>query len=104
MRILCFILSLYVLFLVSAPCCSEDNCDDEMKTEYVGNHSQDHEDNDSDTCSPFFTCGTCSGFVSTRTGVDFKEVTFVKDKIVYVYKSQFVSDFFAKIWQPPKIS
>jgi len=104
MKILCFILSLYVLLLVTSPCCSDENCDDDMKKEYVDNHSQDHEDNDNDTCSPFFTCGTCSGFVFTRMEVDFKEVAFVKHIIACVYKSQFVSDFFSKIWQPPKIS
>lgn len=104
MKILCFILSLYVLFLVTAPCCSDDNCNDEIKTKYTENHSQEHKDSDCNACSPFFTCGTCSGFVFTWVGVDFKEVPFIKDKSVAVYKSQFANDFFAKIWQPPKIS
>lgn len=104
MKILCFILSLYILFLATVPCCSDDNCNDEIKTEQTSNHSQDHKDSDCNTCSPFFTCGTCSGFVFTRSGVDFKEVPFIKGKFIAVYKSQFADDFFAKIWQPPKIS
>ncbi|MBA4410873.1 MAG: hypothetical protein C0397_15795 [Odoribacter sp.] len=105
MKIICFILSLYVLSLSLAPCCSDDdNCCDEIKTEHTDNHSQDHNDSDCNTCSPFFTCGTCSGFVFTRSGFNFREVPFSKSKFVAVYKSQFANDFFVKIWQPPKIS
>jgi len=104
MKTLCFILSLYVLLLGTVPCCSEDNCDDEKKTENPDNHSQDHKDSDRNTCSPFFTCGTCSGFIFIRTGLDFKKVPFIKNQLITVYKSQFTDGYFAKIWQPPKIS
>ena len=104
MKILSFILSLYVLFLAAVPCCTDDNCNDEIKTVNVDNHSQDHKDSDGNTCSPFFTCGTCSGLVFIRTEVEFKKVPFIKGKLIAVYKSQFADDFFAKIWQPPKIS
>ncbi|MEM1136074.1 MAG: hypothetical protein AAGI07_09555 [Bacteroidota bacterium] len=97
-------LSLYVFSLSTLPCCSDDDCNDEIKTEHADNHSQDNKDNDYNTCSPFFTCGTCSGFVCARAEFDFKEVAFVKDKLVTVYKPHFLSDFFAKIWQPPRIS
>ena len=92
------------MFLATAPCCSDDNYNDEIKTEYADNHSQDHKDSDCTTCSPFFTCGSCSGFVFTREWIDFKEVSFIKGKLCAVYKTQFADDFFVKIWQPPKIS
>ncbi len=104
MKILCFILSLYVLLLSAELCCSDDICNDEIKTEHADNHSQHHKDSDCNTCSPFFSCGTCTGFVFTWSWVDFQGVAFVEDKLVPVYKSQFATDFFAKIWQPPKIS
>ena len=104
MKILCFILSFYVLFLASAPCCLEEKCSDEIKTAQSDNHSQDYNDNDCNACSPFFTCGTCSGFVFTKIEVNFKEVDFIKTNFVEFYKSPFANNFFAKIWQPPKIS
>jgi len=104
MKILCFILSLYVLLLGTVPCCSDNNCNDQIKTENADNHSQDHKDSDRNTCSPFFTCGTCSGFVFIRTRVDFKKASFIQDKLITVYKSQFTDGYIAKIWQPPKIS
>lgn len=106
MKIFCFILSLFVLSLSTVPCCSVDNCNDEIKTAYAYNHSQDHKDSDCNTCSPFFTCGTCAGSVitGTRLGVDINKVPFIKEKFIIVYKSQIVNNFIAKIWQPPKIS
>jgi len=104
MKIFSCILSFYVLFLAPAPRFSDDNCIDEIKKEHTDNHSQDHNDDDCNSCSPFFACGTCSGFVFTRLGIDFQEVPFIKDKFVGVYIIQFIDNFFANIWQPPKIS
>ena len=40
----------------------------------------------------------------TKIDVNFKEVDFIKTNFVTFYKSPFSNDFFAKIWQPPKIS
>ena len=92
------------MLLGTVPCCSDNNCNDQIKTENADNHSQDHKDSDRNTCSPFFTCGTCSGFVFIRTRVDFKKASFIQDKLITVYKSQFTDGYIAKIWQPPKIS
>lgn len=104
MKILCFILSLYVFFLSTVPCCSDDNCNDDIITENSDNHSQDHKEGDCNACSPFLTCGTCIGFVFTILEIDIYEISFIEDKFVTIYKSQFSNDFFNKIWQPPKIS
>jgi hypothetical protein len=101
MKILCFILSLYVLFQIAVPCCSEDNCNEEMAIGHTDS-PQEHEEGDCNTCSPFFTCGTCSGFVFTKWTFNFKEVSFLKDKLVPVYIFPFPPHSFDKIWQPPK--
>ena len=92
-----------MLVLSAVPCCSEEKCNDEIKTEQSANHSQENKDSDCNTCSPFFSCGTCWNFVFTSSGFDFAKVFFNKDKIVSIHKSQFVGDFVANIWQPPKI-
>lgn len=91
------------MLLATIPCCVDDNCNDEIKTEQTNNHSQDHTDADCDTCSPFFTCGTCLGFDFTNLEYISKVAVFTNDKFVTAYKSQFVSEFFAKIWQPPQM-
>ncbi len=104
MKILCLLSSIYVFCLSTVPCCSGDDCDDEIKTEHTEDHSHDHTDNDFDTCSPFLTCGACSGFVFSKSGFAFTEVYFHVDKLITVYTPQFTDDFYANIWQPPKIS
>ena len=105
MRILCFILSLYVFSLSVVPCCSDDNCDDETIAENANNHSQEpNEEGDCNACSPFLNCGTCIGFVFTNLQFEIAEIPLIEDQFVPLYKPQFSDDFFDKIWQPPKIS
>ena len=104
MKTLCFILSIYVIFLSTVNCCLDDNCTDEIEIEQTDNHSQDHKEGDCKTCSPFLNCGTCSGFIFTSLQIDIIEILFQKDKSVAVYKSHFSNKFFNKFWQPPKIS
>lgn len=103
MKILCFVMSLYVFSLSVVPCCSDDNCDDEA-IENAENHSQEpKEDGDCNACSPFLNCGTCIGFAFTNLQVDIDEIPSIENQFVPIYKSQFFDDFFDKIWQPPKI-
>lgn len=106
MKIFCFILSIYVLVLSTVPCCSDDNCIDETKTEQSDKHSQDEHQGCNGSCSPFFTCGTCVGFTFSNTTLTFElsKVFFENTLLVPSYKNLFVDDFISKIWQPPKIS
>ena len=104
MRILCFILSFYVVFLSTVSCCLEDNCNDEVETEYSDNVQHDNEEGDCNSCSPFLTCGTCSGFISTSLEIVLVEIVSIEDKLAVDYNPIFSEDFNEKIWQPPKIS
>jgi len=103
MKVFCFILSLYVFYLSAVPCCSDDDCNDNTKTEHTDDNSHDHQDGNDTTCSPFLNCGTCSGFTFSKLELDIQEVHFIIDKSVVVHKSQFIDYYFAKFWQPPKI-
>ncbi|MDP2069136.1 MAG: hypothetical protein Q8K04_09230 [Lutibacter sp.] len=105
MKTLCFILSLYVFFLSVVPCCSDENCDDEVIIENADNHSQEHnEEKDCNACSPFLNCGTCIGFVFSNLQLNIAEIPAVEAQFTPIYKPQFSDDFFDKIWQPPKMS
>jgi len=105
MKTLCFILSLYVFSLSAVPCCSDDNCDDEIIAENTNNHSQEHnEEGDCNACSPFLNCGTCIGFVFSNLQVNIDEIPAVEAQFTPIYKPQFSDNFLDKIWQPPKIS
>lgn len=104
MKICCFILSLYIFFLSTGFCCWDDNCNDEIETAYANNIQQNHEEGDCNSCSPFLTCGTCSGFVMTSLEIFIGEIFFIEEKSTVDYKPKFLEDFIGKIWQPPKIS
>ncbi|MFZ6026032.1 MAG: hypothetical protein ACOYVG_16450 [Bacteroidota bacterium] len=56
----CFavILLLITLTAVFTPCCGNDECNEER---IVMNEHQEEETGDN--CSPFVTCGYCSGFI-----------------------------------------
>ena len=84
MKTLCLILSLYVFYLSTVTCCSDDNCNDEIQTEQTDNHSEnDHGDRDCSICSPFLTCGMCSGFIFSKMEFYFKRVYFNKSKMKF---------------------
>lgn len=104
MKTRCFILSFFIILLSTVPCCLDNNCNNEIETEYANNSPQDHKEGECTICSPFLTCGTCSGFVINSLRIDISEIPFFKDKSVAVNKFHFSNKFFNEIWQPPKIS
>ncbi len=102
-KIICFILSLSVLALSAVPCCADEYCNDELKTEQSCTEHQDRNDNDFNGCSPFITCGTCTGFTFSKTDYNFQPITGLQSKFI-LYHQGFDENYFVKIWQPPKIS
>lgn len=105
MKVLCFILATFVFALSTVPCCWEEECNNEVKSEQSSNHSTDHQDNDCTNCSPFLTCGSCAGFTFKSIQFNFPKPSFLsKITIPSIYKNQILLDFVVKIWQPPKIS
>ena len=105
MKLICCILSLYVLVLTSVPCCSDDKCNDGLNTEQTSNNSHQHEGNDHcNGCSPFLTCGTCLGFVYNHVVISFKPYLVIVEEKHISYNSSSVSNFYTEFWQPPKIS
>ncbi|MCG9791261.1 DUF6660 family protein [Flavobacterium algicola] len=104
MKILSILLAVFILALSGQTCCIDDNCDDESAT--VATEQADHNDNCNGTCSPFFNCGTCTGFTFQTFTFGISEV--ISDPFetatVSSYVPQLVPQFNHTIWQPPKIS
>jgi hypothetical protein len=52
-----------ILSLSTLPCCAEeDHCDEEIQLcENEKENSSEHEESEP-PCSPFFSCGSCTGF------------------------------------------
>lgn len=107
MKIMVSILSFIVLVLSIVPCYAyhgDTRCQIETQHE---EHSGKCDDNCDGNCSPFYSCGTCTGFIS-EVIVTFRiHKIFLNDDTSmqpYTYENPFYSTFFCKIWQPPKIA
>ena len=102
MKIICLLLIITVLMLSTVPCCFEDNCVNEIETAQDANHPQNSEQDEYNICSPFATCGICSGFV--HQNFEFFYVNFSTNKLIPHYNSPFIKNIIAEIWKPPEIS
>lgn len=100
MKLICILLSIYVLFLSTVPCCADDNCVDEVETVNVADHRQDHDDDECTNCSQFLNCGSCSGFVFLNLDT-FKYYSLIEPLILF-HTPLSTNDFISPIWQPPK--
>lgn len=100
------IFSIYILFLSIAPCGDERNCNEfaETHTNVTANTAQDASHQD-EVCSPFCMCACCGcqGFHLEPFSGSIALVQ-TADKKITPHQSEFVSQFSANIWQPPKIS
>lgn len=97
-----FIIAVYVLLLATVPCYLEDKC---LKQSNHTEQSQGDQDEQgcSDCCSPFLSCGTCSGFTFPVLSFSLKASIIISKKNISVYDQSFISEFHSSIWQPPKI-
>ena len=100
MRFFAIILSVIVLVLAVVPCCSYDNCGDELETE----RAQGSDDEGSEMpCSPFVSCTSCSGIcITPQIKLSFVPVATLENSFIS-YNQFFISFYSPKIWQPPKL-
>lgn len=107
MKVFAFILSAYLLFLFTVPCCAFDNCQED-KTAQETNHEKGDDpaspaDRDCGSCSPFFTCTGCSGFTVSFeiTNLEIAPAFSSQQYAGYILSS--IPDVHYDFWQPPKI-
>ena len=100
MRVIAFILSAYLLFLFTVPCCSFDKCPEDKTAQ-----TQEHEKGDGDcgTCSPFFTCIGCSGFTIVVSEINSELISFPSSNSYPHYVVTSIPDVSYDFWQPPKL-
>lgn len=95
-----YIYSFYLIVLSVVPCCSLDDCDNEITEQGVSHESQE---GDCGGCSPFFSCEGCAATTVTVEPVCF-EITPAQCIIVYTgYIQNPLPDIDYDFWQPPKI-
>ncbi len=111
MKLINFILSIYLVALSCLPCADMEvnsaahkNAHDVAKTTHDhGGHSHDKEN---DLCSPFCNCNCCgSQIVSYFKVVAYNFAVISKEIKTQLpsYTSKFTSNFYGSIWQPPQI-
>ncbi|AWG20080.1 hypothetical protein FFWV33_00365 [Flavobacterium faecale] len=104
MKIIALLLAFFILALSSQGCCDDDNCEKEGLLTHT--EQKQHKDNCDNSCSPFFSCGTCVGFTFPNPTFYLLEqqFTLIETNLVSTFIPQLRSQFNAAIWQPPKIS
>ncbi len=108
MRLIVFILTVYIMGLSFAPCSDANNrcVQTTMETELNQPHS--HSDDDGDACSIFCYCNCCSGNITAFEyqipRIDGIPISIYFDNRLPVLNTTLVSNYFGSIWQPPKVS
>jgi len=98
-KVLCFILSLVVVLLTVKPCCADNDCSLTEKQQ-TGNSKN----NDCAGCSPFYACGSCTGFIAVKAYIIVTVPTAIKtSKPCFLYHQPNIKDVVLAIWQPPQL-
>jgi len=102
-RILAFLLSFYILGLVSIPCADKDlNLMDHRQTHITHEDSGEHAEHH-DGCSPFCTCSCCNISMEPVMALLLpSEVTVIRE-LEFFFLPDFHSDYVLSFWEPPKI-
>jgi Na+/H+ antiporter NhaD/arsenite permease-like protein len=103
-KLLCLILSFYVVLLSLRPCCADNDCQAKIAAKKHVNSKSSPKEKECQGCSPFFACGTCVGFVITKPFMlDLKLVAETPVKIYADYQQPYVHQVSLSIWQPPQL-
>jgi len=90
--------------LSTRPCCTDNDCQGKEVTKNEQAGKSPIKEKECPGCSPFFTCGTCVGFVITKPlMLDLKLVAETPAKIYADYNRPYVQQVSLSIWQPPQL-
>lgn len=101
MKLISYILAIYLVVLAAVPCCAFDSCPDD-KTEQAANHEKG--DNDCGNCSPFFSCEGCATASISIEPIQIETIITIDSPVYSVYTQQQLPKVDYDFWQPPKIS
>ena len=103
MKYFTFILSIYIFVLNFTPCGDYNTDDNDVKTEISHTAGDDHQHQDSYSCSPFCICQCCH---INATYFQFSytkyEITFISTQD-FLYHNGIEKDFTTSILQPPRV-
>jgi len=99
-KLLCLIITIYVTVLSIKPCCADNDCRD--KKELAGKSPV--KEKECLGCSSFFTCGTCTGFIVTKSFTPELNPFARSSNYTYAdYPEPGLQQISLTIWQPPQL-
>jgi hypothetical protein len=105
LKSLCFFLAFCVMLLSVRPCCTDSDCSRDSVAKNEVPAKTPLSDKDCQGCSPFFTCGTCAGFVLTKAvSADILLYPSIAVEHSADYRQFYIQKISLAIWQPPKLS
>ena len=100
MKILGYILAIYLVLLAAVPCCVFDDCPDDKA---VSTASHQEGDGDCGSCSPFFSCEGCAS-ASIIYHPHIMVIPVKESPVVYTgYIQASLPYVHFKFFQPPRI-
>jgi hypothetical protein len=103
MKIIAYILSIYIFALNLVPCEDIGTPDNEVKTEISQAMDGDHQHQGTDLCSPFCQCHCCQIHATSLNKVDFVNSSTVISNEVFFHFDGIEKDFKNSILQPPRV-
>ena len=104
MKILAFILSVYMMWLTTIACVDVPQDNTLHKIELTNQNQHNHQQNDNDQCSPFCSCNCCATSVIFHANIIQLHCFSSIEQQYFTTFAGFFSDPLASIWQPPKIA
>lgn len=102
MKIGGFVLALLVILLNSIPCCTFEECIDDLGEKHS---AQEIPGDCEESCSPFLNCNGCAGF-TLKDSPEENSATFnsTSDKTTSHHTQWSPGGIIQAIWQPPQLS
>ncbi len=104
MKVLAAFLGIFCLLVSVYPCCIDNDCDADS-VENIAENEENQQDDDCGLCSPFISCGSCTGFIpgTDATVTTFNiQITPFSNLFGITFKSV-EAEFSDRPWQPPQL-
>jgi hypothetical protein len=103
-KILCFIAVILVLLLSIKPCCTDNDCSYKKTTVSASVTKHSPKKKECQSCSPFYSCGSCVGFIVTKT-VSYPSFILPQKPVKHnnTYGQLYIDHVALSIWQPPRL-
>jgi len=91
--------------LSGTPCCNDNDCNNQFLSTKIQKGKQTSNEKQCPGCSPFFTCGSCVGFIISKPlTITFSVIAEVQIQKFIPYSQPAIQKISLAIWLPPKLS